>query len=69
MLCLSFKRARSTEPAQCTIEWVVLQNGGLYMIYLDSPMWKELDFAGSDADEILRDLMEGKGDYAMKQKN
>ena len=33
------------------------------MIPLDSPIWKELDSAGSDADEILRDLMEGKGDF------
>lgn len=33
------------------------------MISLDSPIWKELGSAGSDTDEILRDLMEGKGDF------
>ena len=33
------------------------------MIPLDSPIWKELDSAASDTDEILRDLMEGKGDF------
>lgn len=33
------------------------------MISLDSPIWKKLDSAGSDTDEILRDLMEGKGDF------
>lgn len=33
------------------------------MISLDSSIWKELDSAGSDTDEILRDLMEGKGDF------
>ena len=33
------------------------------MISLDSPIWKELDSAGSDTDEILRDLMEEKGDF------
>lgn len=33
------------------------------MISLDSPIWKELDAAGSDTDEILRDLMEGKGEF------
>ena len=33
------------------------------MISLNSPIWKELDSAGSDADEILCDLMEGKGDF------
>ena len=38
-------------------------NEGLYMISLDSPIWKELDSAGSDTDEILRDLMEGKEDF------
>lgn len=35
----------------------------IYMISLDSPIWKELDSAGSDMDEILCDLMEGKGDF------
>ena len=33
------------------------------MISLDSSIWKELDSVGSDTDEILRDLMEGKGDF------
>ncbi len=33
------------------------------MISLDYPIWKELGSAGSDTDEILRDLMEGKGDF------
>ncbi len=33
------------------------------MISLDSSKWKELDSAGSDTDGILRDLMEGKGDF------
>ncbi len=33
------------------------------MISLDSPIWKELNSAGSDVEEILRDLMEGKGDF------
>lgn len=33
------------------------------MIPLDSPIWKELGSAASDTDEILRDLMEGKGDF------
>lgn len=33
------------------------------MISLNSPIWKELGSAGSDTDEILRDLMEGKGDF------
>ncbi len=27
------------------------------MISLDSPIWKELGSAGSDTDEILRDLI------------
>ncbi len=33
------------------------------MIPLDSPIWKKLDSAGTDVDELLRNLMEGNGDF------